>query len=110
MDGIIKKRNSVHAYTEMMRAAKVFRTYGKSRFKIHGPNEDGLFLVETDHNFGNGLLFQSHWTLVEKGKELVAYKACKYFGFPNPYPVSWLVKSDVLYLQKQQQLGNRKKY
>ena len=81
VEGKVRKRNSVHAYCEMMRAAKIFNVYGSSRFKVEGPNDEGLFLVETAHDFGNGLKFQSHWTTVDKGKELVAYQACKYFAF-----------------------------
>ena len=88
MDGSTKNKTSVGAYGEMMREAKIFKTYGRSGFKIQGPYEDGLYMVDTAHDFGDGLSFQSHWTSLEKGKELVAYKACKYFGFPNPYQIS----------------------
>ena len=104
MDGSTRKKTSVDAYGEMMREAKIWKTYGRSRFKIQGPSEDGLYMVDTAHDLGNGLSFQSHWTTLEKGKELVAYKACKYFADPNPYAVSWLVKSYVKYVEKQRRL------
>ena len=110
MDGSKRNRTSVDAYGEMMRTAKIWKTYGRSSFRIQCPNEDSFYLVNTAHDFGHGLNFQSHWTTLEKGKELVAYKVCKYFGFPNPYPVSWLVKSDVAYVEKRNRLQELRSY
>ena len=100
MDGSVRKRNCVDAFTEMMRDIRIFKTYGRSRFKIQGPGDRDLYKVDTTHDFGNGSNFGSHWTTLEKGKELFTYKVCRYFGYPNP--VEWLVKSNVDYARRQQ--------
>ena len=82
MDGLVRKRNSVDAVTEMMSDIRIFKTYGMSRFKIQGPDDKDLYKVGTAHDFVNGLNFGSHWTTLEKGKELFTYKVCRYFGHP----------------------------
>ena len=87
-----------------MRNTNMFKMHERSRFILQGPNEDGLYMMDTAHNFGNGVSFQRNWTTLERGKELVAYKARKYFADPNPYAVSWLVKSEIKYVEKQRRL------
>ena len=86
--------------------SEYFKTYGRSRFKIQGPDGKDLYKVDTTHDFGNGLNFGGHWTTLEKGKELLTYKVCSYFGYP--YPVDWLVKSYVDYARKQRKLQELK--
>ena len=110
MDDLTRKKTSFDAYREMMRNTNMFKMHERSRFILQGPNEDGLYMMDTAHNFGNGVSFQRNWTTLERGKELVAYKVCKYFGYPNPYPVSWLVKSDVNYVEKQKRLQELRSY
>ena len=46
MDGSVRRKSSVDAFTEMTRNAAVFKSYGRSRIKIQGPDDNGLYKVK----------------------------------------------------------------
>ena len=59
IDGSVQRKNSVDAFVEMMQAAKIWKRYGRSRFKVEGPNEKGLYLVNTAHGFRKFRIWES---------------------------------------------------